>query len=59
MVAGSYDPVLFAEKMKFVLEHPIKCQNIGVKGREMGLRNFNYQQIGLDLKNFIIKVVEN
>lgn len=58
LVAGSYDPVLFAEKMKFVLEHPIKCQNIGVKGREMGLRNFNYQQIGLDLKNFIIKVVK-
>lgn len=56
LVAESYAPDSFAEKMKFVIDHPDKARQIGQRGREMGFRNFNYKDIGMGMKNFILSL---
>ncbi|MCF8245307.1 MAG: glycosyltransferase [Saprospiraceae bacterium] len=52
LVAQGYDPVTFAEKMKLVMDFPERAKTIGKNGRQMGLRNFNYKDMGLKMKGF-------
>jgi len=52
LVADTYDVQSFAEKMKYVLENPLKAKEIGIKGRQMGLDNFDYRKHGRPLRNY-------
>lgn len=53
LVADDYNVLSFAEKMRYILEHPERSKEIGVKGRQMGLDNFDYSKHGQKLKNFL------
>ena len=53
LIADSYDPAEYAEKMKFVLDHPEKAIEIGKKGKELGLVEFNYLNYGKKLRTFL------
>lgn len=54
LVAADYDPFSFSEKMQFILDYPDKARAIGKQGREMGIENFNYKDLGNALKEFIL-----
>lgn len=54
LVAKGYDSHLFAEKMKYVLEHPEKAREIGKQGRELGLKNFDYKDLGRKMKDILL-----
>ncbi len=56
LIAVDYDPSLFAEKMKFVLDHPEKAKEIGKKGKELGLKEFNHLNYGSKLKTFLVEL---
>lgn len=53
LVAVDYDVDQYAEKMKYVLDHPQEAVEIGKKGKELGLKEFNYLNYGKRLKSFI------
>lgn len=53
LVADEYETEQFAQKMQFVLENPEKAKEIGQNGKELGLVEFDYPQIGLRLKAFL------
>lgn len=53
LIAEEYEVGLFAEKMQFILDNPVKSKEIGIKGRQMGLENFDYTKHGQILKQFI------
>jgi len=53
LIADDYNINSFSEKMRFILEHPQKSKEIGEKGRQMGLDNFDYTKHGHKLMNFI------
>jgi glycosyltransferase involved in cell wall biosynthesis len=55
LVAADYDAGLFYEKMQFILDDPERARLIGARGREMGLKNFNYKTLAAGLKNFILE----
>jgi glycosyltransferase involved in cell wall biosynthesis len=57
LIAEDYDPALFAEKMKFVLDHPEEAKLIGKKGKELGLKEFNHLNYGTRLKGFLQELV--
>lgn len=56
LIADDYEPETYSHKMKFVLDHPERARDIGSKGREMGIRNFNYVDIGGRVRDFIIEL---
>lgn len=53
LVADDYNIESFAEKMRYILKHPQKSKEIGVKGRQMGLDNFDYSKHGQKLMKFL------
>ncbi|MDH3245429.1 MAG: glycosyltransferase [Saprospiraceae bacterium] len=55
LVASDFCSRSFGEKMQFVVDKPDKSRAIGIRGREMGLKSFNYKNIGLQLKEFILE----
>lgn len=59
LVAKSYSIDSFAEKMRFVLEHPEKSKQIGLNGRQMGLDHFDYSRHGRSLLNFCTSLDKN
>lgn len=56
LVAPDYDPATFSAKMRYILDHPEEAYLIGIQGRKMGLKNFNYQTLGQSLKEFILSI---
>jgi glycosyltransferase involved in cell wall biosynthesis len=56
LIAVDYDPSLYAEKMKFVLDHPQESIEIGKKGKELGLKEFNHLNYGSKLKEFLVEL---
>lgn len=52
LVADDYDVASFADKMHYLISHPEESETIGVKGREMGLKNFDYTRHGSRLRAF-------
>ncbi len=54
LVAKTYDPKQFSEKMQSVLNFPEKAKKIGLKGREMGMVHFDYRKIGREVTDFIL-----
>jgi glycosyltransferase involved in cell wall biosynthesis len=53
LIAEDYKPELYAEKMQFVLDHPEEAKKIGLKGKELGLKEFNYLNYGSKLTTFL------
>lgn len=53
LVASDYHPDSFSKKMQYVLDKPEKSIAIGLKGRRMGLENFDYTRHAGRLNNYI------
>ena len=53
LIAAEYDIDQFTEKMQFVLDHPEEASVIGQRGKEMGLREFNFLHYGQNLLRFL------
>ena len=53
LIADTYTTKAFAEKMEFVLNHPEAAQEIGLNGKKLGLKEFDYRTHGVRLKGFI------
>lgn len=58
LIADDYDAVLFAEKMQFVLDNPEQARAIGARGRAMGLKYFNYKDLGEKMKALLLSEKE-
>ncbi|MBI5915636.1 MAG: glycosyltransferase [Bacteroidetes bacterium] len=56
LVAEGYDPASFAEKMRFVVAFPERAKAIGENGREMGLRHFDYKNVGGRMRDFTLSL---
>ena len=56
LIADAYNIAAFTEKMQFVLDHPTEAKAIGQKGKEMGLREFNFLHYGQNLRAFLSKL---
>ncbi|MCW5515664.1 glycosyltransferase [Muriicola sp. Z0-33] len=52
LIADEYDPGDFADKMNFVINNPSVAKSIGIEGRQMGYKNFNYTNFGKDLRKY-------
>lgn len=56
LIANEYDSIVYAEKMKEVMENPKRAEEIGRKGQELGLKKFNYKHYGESIKTFLEKI---
>ena len=45
--------------MKFVIDEPLKAQEIGRKGRELGQQNFSYLVLGKEINTFFDNLNNN
>ena len=57
LIANEYAIEAFAEKMQFVLAHQEKARAIGLNGKELGLKEFDYRTQGGRLKLFLEEVL--
>ena len=55
LLAESYDVNLFAEKMQFVIDHPVESKKIGLAGMGMAAKLFDYRYKAEELDNFLNK----
>ncbi len=53
LIARNYDVTEFSEKMKYIILNPEKAKEIGQKGRQVALMNFDYKVYGPKIKEFI------
>ena len=58
-IARDYDPGLFAEKMRLVMERPDEARRVGEAGRRVGIANFDYRKYGPPLLSFLNDVVRS
>ncbi len=56
LIANEYDVQLFADKMKFITDHPSKAQEIGLRGKNAALANFDYRQMATSINNFLNEI---
>ncbi|MDO6809969.1 glycosyltransferase [Zobellia galactanivorans] len=52
LVAEEYSILSFTEKMSFVLKEPDRARAIGINGKELGLKEFDYKVHGLRMRRF-------
>ncbi|MEL6842686.1 MAG: glycosyltransferase family 4 protein, partial [Bacteroidota bacterium] len=52
LIAQNYDVHDFAEKMRFVIQHPQQASEIGLNGQNLGMTNFDFHQYGPKLTDF-------
>jgi len=53
LIADTYDVGAFAGKMKYVLDYPEESEDIGLNGKELGLKEFDYKIHGSRLQKFL------
>jgi glycosyltransferase involved in cell wall biosynthesis len=53
LVADTYNIDLFSKKMKYVLDYPEISKKIGIAGKKMGFKEFDYRAHGNKLLNFL------
>ncbi|MBU2948027.1 glycosyltransferase [Zobellia uliginosa] len=58
LIANEYNIVNYTEQMKFVLDNPKEAIEIGLKGQELGLNNFDYHIHGSRMMNFINNLLQ-
>lgn len=56
LVTDHYDESEFAVKLDFIVENPEKAIAIGINGKETGLRFFDYNSYGPEIKKMIISL---
>ena len=56
-IYSHYDVNEFVNKMEFVVSNPQKAKEIGMEGRSVGLKNFDYKLYGSQMKEFITSIV--
>jgi glycosyltransferase involved in cell wall biosynthesis len=56
LVAAKYDEKEFAEKFDFIVNNPEAAIQIGRKGKETGLKFFDYNSYGAEIKKMIISL---
>ncbi len=59
LIAGSYDPIEYSEKLQFVIDRPKLTHEIGIRGRDLGMQHFDHVKIGRHLKDFILQLNSN
>ena len=55
LLAESYDEKLFAEKIQFVIDHPKESKKIGLAGKELATKFFDYRYMADELNEFLNK----
>ena len=53
LIAHEYTPEAYAEKMKYVIDHPHSAQKIGIAGRQLAGKEFAYEKHGQSLLSFM------
>ena len=53
LLAESYDINLFAEKMQFVIDHQEEAQKIGIEGKNMAIKLFDYRYKAKEIDDFL------
>ena len=53
LIAESYDEKLFAEKMQFVIDQPEASQKIGLTGKGLATKLFDYRYMAEELNEFL------
>jgi|SRR6185312_5051637 len=56
LIAKSYNPNLFAEKMKFIIDFPVESKIIGEQGKKIAVEKFEYRAIAEPLNKFLNKL---
>lgn len=56
LVADHYDVTEFAAKLDFVADNPEKSTAIGIRGKETGLRYFDHDSYGAEIKKMIMSL---
>jgi glycosyltransferase involved in cell wall biosynthesis len=59
LLAKDYDINLFADKMQFVIDEPEIAQKIGIKGKEIGMRLFDYRYQAEEMDYFLDGLFNN
>jgi len=59
LIAKEYTIEEYIGKMEFVLKNPGKAQEIGIKGKELGLKNFDCMMYGRLLSSFLVDLKTN
>ena len=54
LIAEKYDIALFSKKMEYVIKCPEQAKKIGIKGKEIGMKYFNYKQYSKTLHDFLV-----
>jgi glycosyltransferase involved in cell wall biosynthesis len=53
LLAESYDVTLFAEKMQFVIDNPAEAKEIGLEGKNLAFRLFDYRYKAKEINDFL------
>jgi glycosyltransferase involved in cell wall biosynthesis len=56
LIADQFDPLLYAGKMEFAMNHPEIMKTIVENARLTGLKYFHYKNHGIALRKFIEKI---
>lgn len=56
-IADKYEVDLFANKLKFIIENPVKAKEVGRAGKLMGMEVFDYRVYTDKLKTFITEII--
>ncbi len=56
LIADTYAVSAFGEKMNYVLQYPEEAKQIGLNGKELGLKEFDYKAHGERLKGFVAEL---
>lgn len=59
LIADSYDISKFADKLRFVLDHPEAAKEIGHNGKILGLKEFSHLHYGPRLKDYLQNMVSS
>jgi glycosyltransferase involved in cell wall biosynthesis len=53
LIADNYDIISFSNKMQFVIDNPLLAKKIGLNGKEIALRIFDYRAQADSIHNFL------
>jgi glycosyltransferase involved in cell wall biosynthesis len=56
LISDKYDRYSFAQKMQFVIDHPIKAREIGKSGKMIALNYFDHVKNSLVIRSFIEEI---
>jgi hypothetical protein len=57
LIADKYEIKPFAGKMRYVIDHPEEAQKIGLRGKQIGLDQFDYRNNTERINNFIDSIL--